>query len=177
MISHYSRVRQVGEGSFGKVYLVQDKTTGSKLVMKEINTSKISLKEYNEARQEVAVLSTLRHMNIVAYRESFEEKGTLFIVMQYCENGDLFSKIERQNGALFAEEQIWDWFIQLCLAVKYIHERRILHRDIKSQNVFLTRKGTVRLGDFGISRVLDSTHDFARTCIGTPYYLSPGRSR
>jgi NIMA (never in mitosis gene a)-related kinase len=175
MAAMYSRVKQIGEGSFGKVCLVHDKSTGSKYVMKEINFAKISSKECNEARQEVAVLSTLRHPNIVAYRESFEERAILFIVMQYCEGGDLFSKIERQNGTLFPEEQILDWFVQLTLAVKYIHDRRILHRDIKSQNVFLTRTGLVKLGDFGISRVLDGTHDFANTCIGTPYYLSPGR--
>ncbi|OQV12478.1 Serine/threonine-protein kinase Nek1 [Hypsibius exemplaris] len=169
----YSRVKQIGEGSFGKVHLVSDRASGCKHVMKEINFTRISAKEYQEARQEVAVLSTLRHANIVAYRESFEERGVLFIVMQYCEGGDLFTKIERQQGLLFEEDVILDWFAQLCLAVKYIHDRRILHRDIKSQNVFLTRSGLVKLGDFGISRVLDGTHDFANTCIGTPYYLSP----
>ncbi|KAL6036298.1 hypothetical protein STEG23_024034, partial [Scotinomys teguina] len=68
---------------------------------------------------------------------------------------------------------ILDWFVQICLALKHVHDRKILHRDIKSQNIFLTKGGTVQLGDFGIARVLNSTVELARTCIGTPYYLSP----
>ncbi|XP_077671573.1 serine/threonine-protein kinase Nek1 isoform X4 [Eretmochelys imbricata] len=66
-----------------------------------------------------------------------------------------------------------DWFVQICLALKHVHDRKILHRDIKSQNIFLTKDGTIQLGDFGIARVLNSTVELARTCIGTPYYLSP----
>uniref|UniRef100_A0A8C8WDV3 non-specific serine/threonine protein kinase n=1 Tax=Panthera leo TaxID=9689 RepID=A0A8C8WDV3_PANLE len=69
--------------------------------------------------------------------------------------------------------RILDWFVQICLALKHVHDRKILHRDIKSQNIFLTKDGTIQLGDFGIARVLNSTVELARTCIGTPYYLSP----
>ncbi|KAK7500538.1 hypothetical protein BaRGS_00008113, partial [Batillaria attramentaria] len=65
------------------------------------------------------------------------------------------------------------WFVQICLAIKHIHDRKILHRDIKSQNIFLSSSGTVQLGDFGIAKVLNNTVELARTCIGTPYYLSP----
>ncbi|KFQ25272.1 Serine/threonine-protein kinase Nek1, partial [Merops nubicus] len=103
----------------------------------------------------------------------FTENGCLYIVMDYCEGGDLFKKINAQKGVLFSEDQILDWFVQICLALKHIHDRKILHRDIKSQNIFLTRDGTIQLGDFGIARVLNSTAELARTCIGTPYYLSP----
>ena len=94
-------------------------------------------------------------------------------MMDYCEGGDLFKRINAQKGILFQEDQILDWFVQICLALKHVHDRKILHRDIKSQNIFLTKDGTVQLGDFGIARVLNSTVELARTCIGTPYYLSP----
>lgn len=120
---------------------------------------------------------------------SYTERGSLHIVMDYCDGGtymyiyvyiytgmvvgDLYSKINGQRGKLFTEEQVLDWFVQLCLALKHVHDRKILHRDIKSQNVFLTKSGVIRLGDFGIARVLNSTVELARTCIGTPYYLSP----
>ncbi|KAM9295845.1 serine/threonine-protein kinase Nek1 isoform 6-T6 [Morus bassanus] len=169
----YIKVRKIGEGSFGKAILVRAKENGQQYVIKEINISKMSNKEREESRREVAVLANMKHPNIVLYRESFEENGCLYIVMDYCEGGDLFKKINAQKGILFSEDQILDWFVQICLALKHIHDRKILHRDIKSQNIFLTKDGTIQLGDFGIARVLNSTAELARTCIGTPYYLSP----
>ncbi|XP_027754306.1 serine/threonine-protein kinase Nek1 isoform X6 [Empidonax traillii] len=169
----YIKIRKIGEGSFGKAILVKAKENGQQYVIKEINISKMSNKEREESRREVAVLANMKHPNIVLYRESFEENGCLYIVMDYCEGGDLFKKINAQKGVLFSEDQILDWFVQICLALKHIHDRKILHRDIKSQNIFLTKDGTIQLGDFGIARVLNSTAELARTCIGTPYYLSP----
>ncbi|XP_015200423.1 serine/threonine-protein kinase Nek1 isoform X2 [Lepisosteus oculatus] len=169
----YTKVSKIGEGSFGKAILVKSKEDGKQYVIKEINISKMSNKERQESRREVAVLANMKHPNIVQYRESFEETGCLYIVMDYCEGGDLFKRINAQKGVLFSEDQIMDWFVQICLALKHVHDRKILHRDIKSQNIFLTKDGTIQLGDFGIARVLNSTVELARTCIGTPYYLSP----
>ncbi|KAM6963036.1 serine/threonine-protein kinase Nek1 [Aplochiton taeniatus] len=169
----YERLKKIGEGSFGVAILVKAKEDGRQFVIKEIGISRMSSKERHESRKEVAVLANMSHPNIVQYKESFEESGCLYIVMDYCEGGDLFKKINSQKGILFSEEQILDWFVQICLALKHVHDRKILHRDIKSQNIFLTKDGTVQLGDFGIARVLNSTVELARTCIGTPYYLSP----
>nr|XP_025978665.1 serine/threonine-protein kinase Nek1 isoform X5 [Dromaius novaehollandiae] len=169
----YIKVRKIGEGSFGKAILVKAKENGQQYVIKEINISEMSNKEREESRREVAILANMKHPNIVLYRESFEENGCLYIVMDYCEGGDLFKKINAQKGVLFSEDQILDWFVQICLALKHIHDRKILHRDIKSQNIFLTKDGTIQLGDFGIARVLNSTLELTRICIGTPYYLSP----
>ncbi|KAM5234756.1 serine/threonine-protein kinase Nek1 isoform 12-T14 [Hipposideros larvatus] len=169
----YVRLQKIGEGSFGKAILVKSTEDGKQYVIKEINISRMSSKERKESRREVAVLANMKHPNIVQYKESFEENGALYIVMDYCEGGDLFKRINAQKGTLFQEDQILDWFVQICLALKHVHDRKILHRDIKSQNIFLTKDGTVQLGDFGIARVLNSTVELARTCIGTPYYLSP----
>ncbi|XP_023598614.1 serine/threonine-protein kinase Nek1 isoform X4 [Trichechus manatus latirostris] len=169
----YVRIQKIGEGSFGKAILVKSKEDGRQYVIKEINISRMSSRERDESRREVAVLANMKHPNVVQYRESFEENGSLYIVMDYCEGGDLFKRINAQKGILFQEDQILDWFVQICLALKHVHDRKILHRDIKSQNIFLTKDGTIQLGDFGIARVLNSTVELARTCIGTPYYLSP----
>ncbi|XP_016311677.1 serine/threonine-protein kinase Nek1-like isoform X3 [Sinocyclocheilus anshuiensis] len=169
----YERLKKIGEGSFGKAILVKSRTDSRQYVIKEIGISRMSNRERQESRREVAVLANMSHPNIVQYKESFEESGCLYIVMDYCEGGDLFKKINNQRGTLFSEEQILDWFVQICLALKHVHDRKILHRDIKSQNIFLTKDGTIQLGDFGIARVLNSTVELARTCIGTPYYLSP----
>ncbi|XP_055969803.1 serine/threonine-protein kinase Nek1 isoform X1 [Sorex fumeus] len=169
----YARLQKIGEGSFGKAILVKSTEDGRHYVIKEISISRMSNKEREESRREVDLLADMKHPNIVQYKESFEENGCLYIVMDYCEGGDLFKRINAQKGILFQEDQILDWFVQICLALKHVHDRKILHRDIKSQNIFLTKDGTVQLGDFGIARVLNSTVDLARTCIGTPYYLSP----
>ncbi|XP_027693123.1 serine/threonine-protein kinase Nek1 isoform X3 [Vombatus ursinus] len=169
----YCKLQKIGEGSFGKAILVKSREDYKQYVIKEINISRMSSKEREESRREVEVLANMKHPNIVLYRESFEENGSLYIVMDYCEGGDLYKRINAQKGVLFPEDQILDWFVQICLALKHVHDRKILHRDIKSQNIFLTKDGTVQLGDFGIARVLNSTLELARTCIGTPYYLSP----
>ena len=92
--------------------------------------------------------------------------------MIHCDGGDIYTKIKASKGKHFPEEQIIDWLVQMALALLYLHERKILHRDMKTQNIFL-KNGKIRLGDFGIAKVLDSTKDFANTCIGTPYYMSP----
>nr|CAH90115.1 hypothetical protein [Pongo abelii] len=94
--------------------------------------------------------------------------------MEYCDGGDLMKRINRQRGVFFSEDQILGWFVQISLGLKHIHDRKILHRDIKAQNIFLSKNGMVaKLGDFGIARVLNNSMELARTCIGTPYYLSP----
>jgi len=95
--------------------------------------------------------------------------------MDFADGGDLYARIAQRKklGKAFPEEQVINWFLQMALALKHIHSRRILHRDLKTQNIFLTSKGDVKIGDFGIARILQHTYDLVKTAIGTPYYLSP----
>ena len=89
--------------------------------------------------------------------------------------GDLQFHIKRKlnKKEFFTEAEIWNWFVQICLSLEYIHGRKVLHRDIKASNIFLTGNNTVKLGDFGISKVLENTGSNAMTVVGTPYYMSP----
>jgi NIMA (never in mitosis gene a)-related kinase len=108
--------------------------------------------------REARILEALSHPNIVKFRESYKTRsGKLHIVMEYADGGDLHKRIQAAKGTHFPEETILRWFTQLCLAIKYIHERRIIHRDLKAQNIFLTKDGIIKLGDFGIARELIST--------------------
>lgn len=135
----------------------------------------MSTKEKYATRQEVALLQSLQHPNIVGYKDSFMTNNDkeLCIVMTYCEGGDLANRIKDYKGSRLPEKLIMQWFSQILLAVDFLHSRKVLHRDLKSQNIFLTKDGTVKLGDFGIARVFERTLDMAKTSIGTPLYMSP----
>ncbi|XP_019380242.1 PREDICTED: serine/threonine-protein kinase Nek3 isoform X5 [Gavialis gangeticus] len=171
-MEEYTVLKVLGEGSFGRALLVCDKTSSQKYAMKEIRLPK-SPSDVENSRKEAILLAKMKHANIVGYKESFEADGHLYIVMEYCDDGDLMQKIKRQRGKLFPEDTILCWFVQLCLGVKYIHDKRILHRDIKSKNIFLTQNGKVKLGDFGSARLLKNATAYACTYVGTPYYVPP----
>jgi len=99
------------------------------------------------------------------------EKGKLNIVMEFCSGGDLDKYLKRLAGRPMKDELIWKFFIQMCIGLRDIHSKRILHRDIKALNVFLTHDENIRIGDLGVAK--EMKQDFARTVVGTPYYLSP----
>lgn len=147
---------------------------GRQYVIKKLNLRNASSRERRAAEQEAQLLSQLKHPNIVTYKESWEGgDGLLYIVMGFCEGGDLYRKLKEQKGQLLPESQVVEWFVQIAMALQYLHEKHILHRDLKTQNVFLTRTNIIKVGDLGIARVLENHCDMASTLIGTPYYMSP----
>ncbi|GMF12109.1 unnamed protein product [Phytophthora lilii] len=149
----------------------------------------LSAKERDQSFREVELLAKLKHPNVVEYNENFVVDNVLYIVMAYCDGGDLADKIKEQQKiregvvgpdcnpadprGYFPISQVLDWFVQMAMAIKYLHGQRVLHRDLKTSNVFLTTENVVKLGDFGIAKTLDSTLDQASTVVGTPYYMSP----
>ncbi|XP_067853818.1 serine/threonine-protein kinase Nek11 [Heptranchias perlo] len=168
---------RLGRGSFGMVYLVLDKKSrkGEELkVLKEISVGDLKPNETVQANLEAQLLSKLDHPAIVKFYNSFVEHYSFYIITEYCEGRDLQCKVEEYKGAgrTFPESQIVEWFIQLLLGAQYMHERRILHRDLKSNNIFL-KNNIVKIGDFGVSRLLMGSCDLATTFTGTPYYMSP----
>ncbi|XP_068002471.1 serine/threonine-protein kinase Nek11 [Melanerpes formicivorus] len=173
----YSFVRKLGSGSFGNVYLVSDRRAkqGEELkVLKEISVGGLKPNETVEANLEAELLSRLEHPAILKFHTSFLERDSFCIVTEYCEGGDLDSKIQeyKESGKMFTQKQILDWFIQLLLGVSYMHERRILHRDLKAKNIFI-KNNLLKIGDFGVSCLLLGSCDLATTFTGTPYYMSP----
>lgn len=172
-MNDYEQVRTLGEGGYGKAILVKRKKDNQLFVIKSVKLRGLPENEKKEALYEVQVLSYLRHPNIITYIDSFQEKEVLHIVMEYADGGDLGTKVQKQGKTLFTEDYILSIFTQIALAIKYMHDRKILHRDLKLQNIFLMKSGIAKLGDFGIAKALDRTNQFLKTQIGTPYYLSP----
>uniref|UniRef100_A0A2K6S855 Serine/threonine-protein kinase Nek11 n=1 Tax=Saimiri boliviensis boliviensis TaxID=39432 RepID=A0A2K6S855_SAIBB len=173
----YVLQQKLGSGSFGTVYLVSDKKAkeGEELkVLKEVSVGELNPNETVQANLEARLLSKLDHPAIVKFHASFVEQDNFCIITEYCEGRDLDYKIQeyKEAGKLFPENQIIEWFIQLLLGVDYMHERRILHRDLKSKNVFL-KNNLLKIGDFGVSRLLMGSCDLATTLTGTPHYMSP----
>lgn len=172
----YKRLKYLGKGSYGAAILVELRSDKrEKFVVKEIVIGHMKQKEQDAAKDEAKVLQKMNHSNITQYVESFVENSKLYIVMEHADGGDLTAAIthRKTTGSRWAEDELMRIFVQICLALKHVHDQNILHRDLKSQNIFLTSKGIVKLGDFGIAKVLDASEDQARTQIGTPYYLSP----
>ncbi|NXI39451.1 NEK4 kinase, partial [Galbula dea] len=173
-LAAYCFLRAVGKGSYGEVSLVRHQQDSKQYVIKKLNLKNASSRERKAAEQEAQLLSQLKHPNIVTYRESWQGgDGLLYIVMGFCEGGDLYHKLKEQKGKLLPEHQVVEWFVQIAMALQYLHEKHILHRDLKTQNVFLTRTNIIKVGDLGIARVLENQYDMASTLIGTPYYMSP----
>jgi NIMA (never in mitosis gene a)-related kinase len=130
--------------------------------MKQINISKMNGRQRNEvvtfphveALNEVTILSKLDNQYIVKYFDSFIDKQVLCIIMEYCDMGDLHCFLKGQLGRPLTENQVWRFLIQMCMGLSYLHRSKILHRDIKSMNIFLCRDQAIRIGDLGVAKVL-----------------------
>jgi len=185
---HYDIIRVLGRGSYGTVLLARvapeprlgqgidvGHEEGDLRVIKKVELPDVEEKQRGEVLHEIEVLRSLSHPNIIGYHEAFVEGTTLCISLEYADGGDLAAAIlrRREAGQRFQERDAMALFAQLTLAVQCMHERRIMHRDLKSENVFLMASGVVKLGDFGISKVLRASVRCAETRVGSPYYLPP----
>ena len=167
--------KELGKGAFGAVCFVKRKADSKMYAMKKVKISQLSTKERENALNEVRILASLNHENIVGYKEAFfdEDTKTLCIVMDFCDDGDLDSKIQKniKSRQTFNEEDIWKWLSQVLLGLKYLHDNKIMHRDLKCANIFLTKSGILKLGDMNVSKIVKM--GMAATQTGTPYYCSP----
>jgi serine/threonine protein kinase len=202
-LADFSFEGRLGKGSFGEVHKVTRRVDGRTYVMKQIEIGGLSAREQRDAINEVHVMASLSHPFVVRYFDSFldAETGTLCIVMEACE-GDLQKYLKqcaaapspRHPAFPLPEALVWAIFVQTLLGLAYLHSRRTLHRDLKSANIFLTGLAGggggvggsgggvgsgpgwfpgLKIGDLGVARVLGTDSNFAKTVVGTPYYLSP----
>ncbi|CAF0791592.1 unnamed protein product [Adineta ricciae] len=162
----------LGDGKYGRVYLARDRKGGEKVAVKEIQMRNSNYTEVLE--NEIKILSTLNHKNIVSYRGSAigsSRGGPVFqIIMEYVDGGSLLKHLKLKP---FSEESIQNYTRQLLEGVQYLHENRILHRDIKSANVLLNSKGEIKIADFGTSKRLAGLHRCLEDIVGTPPYMCP----
>ena len=179
-MENYEKLEYINTGSFGKVCKIRRKSDNKILVWKELFYGNLSEKEKQQLVAEVNILRELRHPNIVRYYDRIIDKQNqkICIVMEYCEGGDINQLIKRmkKDKEYLPEETVWKTFMQVVLALHEIHRRKegkILHRDIKPANMFLDSQNNIKLGDFGLSKILNEDSSFAYTNVGTPYYMSP----
>lgn len=106
--------------------------------MKEIDLSKVSFSERTEYFREVRMLASIRHSNIVVYRESFLEDSLLCIIMDFADGGDMEEMLGSQKGLGFPDSVIKEWFSDMAVGMSFIHDKSIVHRDIKPQNMLFS---------------------------------------
>ena len=175
MIREYIIQKKLGIGSYGTVYQVSHKKTKEIYVIKQIPLYDLSQEEISNVKLEAKILKTINSNYVVKYYDSFEENNHLNIVMEYCNGGDLGQYIDsnKEKNEKISEELIWLIFIKITLGLAAIHKLKILHRDLKTLNIFLSKNLEIKIGDLGVAKILNNSGSFANTLIGTPYYLSP----
>ena len=178
MIRKYALISKIASGTFGTIYKACKDFKF--FAIKKISLENQEKNEIDKIKEEAKLLEKIKNClfynnnYIVQYFESFQEKKDFYIVMEYCDKGDLNSLIQKrkEKKKFFSEDEIWKIFIQLLIGIGLIHKNKIIHRDLKPLNIFLTIKGGKKIGDFGVSKLLKNQKK-ANTFVGTLYYISP----
>jgi NIMA (never in mitosis gene a)-related kinase 9 len=153
--------------------LYKKRVDSSLVVIKEIDMHVQTAEGRSFAMKEADFLSSLDHPNIVYYYNKYELQGTLLIEMEYCDGGTLEEHLQILSKPP-KEHEVLIIFGQIVSAICYIHDKNIIHRDLKTANCFLThKKSLIKVGDFGIARALSAHTGQASTIVGTPGYMSP----
>jgi NIMA (never in mitosis gene a)-related kinase 1/4/5 len=173
-MSNFEVLEKLGEGSYSVVYKVLRKTDSHIYAAKKVKFNSLNSRDKQNALNEIRILASISHPNIVGYKEVFidEPSSSLCLIMEYASKGDLLQQINshKKNGTKFSEPEIWKFLVQAVKGLKALHNRNILHRDIKSANIFVTGENVVQLGDLNVAKVVNG---LAHTQTGTPYYASP----
>ena len=168
-------LKKLGDGAYSIVYKVRRKQDNKIYALKKVKLQNLSDKEKENALNEVRILASVKSPFVISYKEAFIEDSdsSLCLIMEYADNGDLYQTITKfkKMGCLLEEVDVWRIFIQMVLGLKSLHDKKILHRDLKSANIFLTSEGNAKIGDLNVSKVAKKGLGYTQT--GTPYYASP----
>lgn len=169
----YEVLKEIGSGSYSRVYEVKCKKTKAHFAMKKIDLGKLSNKEKEYNKTEVQILKEITHPNIIKLEKSFEEANTLYIIMELAKGGDLQSKINamKKNNEKFKVSTIWKYAFQIISGLNILHSNNIVHRDVKASNIFIINENVLKIADFNIGKVIEK--DILNTQIGTPAMMSP----
>ena len=170
-ISPQSRI--LGAGTFGKVFLSESILDSEfQVAVKVVNKEKLK-GSLELLKEEVGILSRLDHPNIVRYYETFDDVKYMYIVMEYCNGGELLDRLTFQERKAFTEAEAARIMKKLFRAINHCHASGVIHRDIKPENIMYGRDGEVKLIDFGLSKIVKSKNSSLKTMAGTPFYMAP----
>ncbi|GMH09100.1 hypothetical protein Nepgr_010940 [Nepenthes gracilis] len=169
-VENYHVIELVGEGSFGKVYKGRRKYSGQTVAMKFIMKHGKSEKDIQNLRQEIEILRKLKHENIIEMLDSFESPQEFCVVTEFAQ-GELFEILD--DDKCLPEEQVQAIAKQLVQALQYLHSNRIIHRDMKPQNILIGAGSIIKLCDFGFARAMSTNTVVLRSIKGTPLYMAP----
>ena len=169
ILSNYDILQEMGRGAFSTVYKIKSKSDNALYCLKKINIRKTP-----DRKNEINILSKLNHPNLVKYITSYEDEEGIYIIMEFCIYGDLYSLLHmvKKKKVYVNEEIIWDIAYQCLLGLEYLHSQQIIHRDIKLLNIFMSKNKIVKIGDMGMSKIL-SKKEMKLSRVGTPLFLAP----
>ena len=174
-MENFEIISKLGDGAYSVVYKVKRKQDNKIYALKKVKLKDLCEKEKQNALNEVRILASVKSNFVISYKEAFidEDDTNLCLVMEYADKGDLYQKITqfKKIGCLIEEIDVWRIFIQMVKGLKSLHDLNILHRDLKSANIFLFNDGSAKIGDLNVSKVMTKNLGYTQT--GTPYYASP----
>ena len=170
ILKDYTFIKDIGEGNFGKVKLSILKATNEQYAIKILNKQKLKSQTKSSSFNEIEILSKLNHPNIIHVEKILEDKENNYIIMEYCENGELFDYIVKKEKLGYKEASIF--FYQLINGVEYIHNQNFAHRDLKPENLLLTKDNKLKIIDFGLCHDFNGTKLLITKC-GSPSYAAP----
>ena len=173
----YEIKKKLGQGGYGKVYQVLNKSNNKYYALKEFPIKGETKDNIQAIKKEAQILSKFNHKNIVKYYDSLEKDDKFYILMEYCDDQNLnvFMEKHKEKNELIEEKIIYNIIKQICLGLKEIHSKKIIHRDLKPENIFMNKNNEIKIGDFGISKELNSYKTFTKTNkkLGSLYYTAP----